>query len=148
MILSPHFTLEEMTESAYAARNSIDNTPGPEIVERLRELCDSVLEPVRRQFGPVRVTSGYRCPALNEGIGGAMRSQHMFGQAADIKVAGVTAYDVCRWLELSGVPFDSLIHEFGSWTHVSHRAVHNRGRCYTAVKVGTHTKYIPGIQPV
>lgn len=43
------------------------------------------LELMRRAYGnPIPVISGYRCPAYNKRIGGASRSQHMQGRAADL----------------------------------------------------------------
>src|SRR3712207_735158 len=67
--LTPHFTLEEMTRSATACRYHVDNTPSPEAVHNLRRLCTKVLEPLRKEFGPIRVTSGYRSEWLNRMVG-------------------------------------------------------------------------------
>lgn len=45
------------------------------------------LEKLRRALGkPLGVTSGYRCPEWNLAVGGASRSMHMSGKAADLKV--------------------------------------------------------------
>lgn len=50
-----------------------------------------VLEKIRSYLGiPVRINSGYRCPAYNEKIGGAKLSRHLVGCAADISWAGIT----------------------------------------------------------
>jgi zinc D-Ala-D-Ala carboxypeptidase len=38
-----------------------------------------------------RVTSGYRCPTHNRNVGGATRSQHLYGRAADIPGAATLA---------------------------------------------------------
>jgi uncharacterized protein YcbK (DUF882 family) len=48
---------------------------------------------------PVRVTSGYRCPEHNQAIGGATRSQHLLGTAADIVVRGMTPAEMYRLAE-------------------------------------------------
>ena len=46
------------------------------------------LEVLRSLYGPVTVTSWYRCPGRNAKIGGASRSRHLSGDAADIKCPG------------------------------------------------------------
>jgi len=62
-------------------------------------LLVQILERVRGHFGrPVRVTSGYRCPTHNRNVGGATRSQHLRGTAADIQVDGVAAHKVHAYL--------------------------------------------------
>ena len=86
--LSEHFTLSEMTRSATALDRGIKNVPSPTQVENLRELCQNVLEPLRKRFGVIRVTSGFRCPELNRAVSGARDSQHTQGEAADIHVTG------------------------------------------------------------
>ena len=47
----------------------------------------ALITEVREHFGaPVHVTSGYRCPDRNKKKGGASRSFHLSGQAADFYV--------------------------------------------------------------
>jgi hypothetical protein len=72
MNLSTHFTLEEMIKSQAGDRAGIDNMPSAAHREALRALCVHVLEPIRERFGPVMVNSGYRGPALNRSVGGAL----------------------------------------------------------------------------
>ncbi len=49
------------------------------------------LENIRAHFGkPVHINSGYRCPAHNAEVGGASKSQHMAGTAADCWIDGVS----------------------------------------------------------
>lgn len=147
MNLTPNFTLAEMVRSSTASRRGIDNTPPPVVIERLRLLCEHVLEPVRAHFGkPVIVTSGYRSPALNSAIGGSGTSQHSQGEAADFTVHGVSNIAVCRWME-KHLTYDQLIYEFGEegWVHVSWRASRLRNAELTARRVSGRTVYLAGI---
>ena len=58
------------------------------------------LEAIRGHFGaPVRVTSGTRCPAHNDAVGGEPGSMHLIGLAADITVDGVKPAAVANWVE-------------------------------------------------
>lgn len=61
MLLSPHFALGEFTKSGTAIKHGVDNTPHDIIVVvRLTTLCEKILEPLRKEFGAIRITSGYR----------------------------------------------------------------------------------------
>ena len=74
MMLSAHFSLEELTASEVAARADIDNTPSAEVLRNLKRLAEG-LELVRVALGnkPVHVTSGYRSARLNQMVGGCRR---------------------------------------------------------------------------
>jgi hypothetical protein len=123
--LSPHFDLAEMVWSDFAIRHALDNTPTPEAIIHLRILCVTTLELVRSIWGlPVTVTSGFRSPLVNTGIGGSKTSQHLTGNAADFHIHGVGNLDVIRGIVHSTtfIPFDQLIYEGGEggWIHISH----------------------------
>ena len=78
--------------SAVARSRGIDNTPPPQAVAALHDLIGHLLDPLREAWGgPVVVNSGYRSPALNAAVGGAPRSRHMYGEAADITVGSPSA---------------------------------------------------------
>lgn len=56
------------------------------IEDSVMALVEDVLEPVRVRLGkPIVVNSGFRCPLHNRTVGGATGSQHMRGEAADIR---------------------------------------------------------------
>lgn len=120
MNLSEHFTLEEFTRSEVALRKGLDNTPPPEIVANLTELANG-MEKVRELLGhPIHINSAYRGPKVNSAVGGSKTSAHMQGYAADFVCPGfgdVTA--ICRAIMDSAIGYDQLIHEFGSWVHIS-----------------------------
>lgn len=146
MQLSPHFSLDEFLVSGYAERHDIDMKPPPDVIDNLRRLCETCLEPLRDDLGvPIFVTSGYRPPALNAGIGGSSTSAHMFGRAADMKALGLTPLDVCRRVEQLRLPFDQIIHEFGQWSHLGIADGEPRLETLTAYRRGGRTRYAFGL---
>ena len=121
MNLSEHFTLEEFVFSETAVRLGIDNNPSPEIQEHLKVVATN-LETVRTLLGtPIRITSGYRSVALNAKIPGSSNtSAHTLGWAADfVSPQFGTPLQVCQKVAASGIKYDQMIHEFGTWTHLS-----------------------------
>jgi len=147
MQLTKDFSLEEMTSSDTAIRRGIKEqfTPNDSVTYNLAELCKNILQPLREYVGAkVTVTSGYRCERLNKIIGGSSTSQHMIGQAADIKIEGKTPLEVCKIIDSLNLPFDQLIEEFGIWTHVSFNVKKRRGQVLKAAKeVDGRTEYKP-----
>ncbi len=111
MQLSRHFRLSEFTRSATAMRYGIDNEPDVESVEALQNLCIHVLEPLRKRFGVIKVTSGYRCPELNNKIGGSPSSQHLRGEAADIHVGSLETAKKYYYFILDNLVFDQMLLE-------------------------------------
>jgi len=119
MNLSPNFTLEEMTVSETAARHGIDNMPDNDALMNLRRLA-LFLEEVRTVLGvPLRINSAFRSVEANRLVGGKSTSQHCRGVAADIRVKGMTPDQVVRAIIKAKLPYDQVIREFDSWTHVS-----------------------------
>ncbi len=144
--LSPHFSLEELTFSQTAARQGIDNTASPQIAANL-VLVVGILEDIRSLLGdvPLHISSGYRCPALNTLIGGSRTSAHMNGLAADFTAPDFgSVLEVAQAIAASGLVFDQLIHEYGTWVHVGMAAsgVTPRRQLLTIFK---GTGYMPGI---
>lgn len=120
MKISEHFTLEELTRSEIAARLGLDNTAPPLVVQNLTRLCATILEPIRTLLGSaIYVNSAYRSPDVNRAAGSTVRSQHLFGCAADFVVKGMTPRQICEAIIASGIEFDQLILEFDSWVHIS-----------------------------
>lgn len=80
------FTLEELCKSSTAKRLGLTNYPQDEkIISNLNTLVEKILDPARRQLGSyIIVNSGYRCPEVNEAVGGVKNSAHMRGCASDI----------------------------------------------------------------
>ena len=141
-----HFTFQELTKSATAKRKGIDNSPSMQVRANLAALVENVLDPLREAYGkPIVVTSGYRCEKLNRAVGGAASSQHVKGQAADIRRVQDTAEENKKLFDLIvklGLPFDQLINEYGyDWVHVSYGPRHRRMKL-RAVKKNGRTQYL------
>lgn len=141
-----YFTIQELTKSATAQRKGIDNTPSTEVKRSLTALIEKVLDPLREAYGkPIVVTSGYRCEKLNKAVGGAASSQHVKGEAADIRSVQDTPEENKKLFDLIvklKLPFDQLINEYGyDWVHVSFGARHRRQKL-KAVKKNGRTTYI------
>lgn len=147
MELTTHFTLDELTRSDAATRLNITEQflPDGQVINNLRALCDKALEPIRgytRTF--IHINSGYRCQRLNKAIGGAPTSQHVLGEAADIRAQGYTTEQLYTAIKESGIEFDQLIQEFDRWVHISYRlGGNNRMECLRAVKENFKTVYKP-----
>lgn len=139
MQMSAHFTLAEMTVSARAQREGIDNQPGPEIIPRLKVVAGQ-MEKVRELLGgkPITITSGYRSPALNAATpGSAKASAHTLGWAVDFQCPAFgSPLEIAERLARSSLSFDQLIHEHGVWVHLSFDP-RWRGQLLTIDKLGT-----------
>ena len=135
-----------MTKSATAQRKGIKNDPSIQVCKSLTALIEKVLDPLREAYGkPIIVTSGYRCEKLNKAVGGAASSQHVKGEAADIRSVQDTPEENKKLFDLIvklGLPFDQLINEYNyDWVHVSYGARHRRQKL-KAVKKNGRTTYI------
>lgn len=140
-----YFSIQELTKSATAQRKGIDNTPSVTVSANLTALVEKVLDPLREAYGkPIIVTSGYRCEKLNKAVGGAASSQHVKGQAADIRSVADTQEENKKIFDLAvklDLPFDQLINEFGyDWIHISYGELHRRQKL-RAVKIFGKTAY-------
>ena len=129
MKLSKNFTLAEMLYSPTGMRLGIDNTPSQQVIANLQTLVDNTLQPIRDLHGKsIQVNSGYRSPALNKAIGGAVSSQHMEGKAADFTAGSKTLNkNLFDKIVSSNIQYDQLIDEIDyQWIHVSFNAGRNR----------------------
>lgn len=120
MQLTANFSLEELTRSEAADRNGWDNIPNEQEVANLKRLAE-LLQQVKTAVGgkPVMINSGFRSKRVNDAVGSKDSSQHRLGCAADIRVPGMKPREVVEACIAAGVPFDQIILEFDSWTHIS-----------------------------
>jgi hypothetical protein len=149
--LGRYFTLSEFTRSTAAANMGHPNQPPPQVVTALRELVATVLDPLREEEGPVRITSGYRAPDVNRAVGGSSTSQHVSGEAADIKLVNDhDAERVAALIHAMELPVDQCIWytaDTGGHVHVSHRKDgRQRGQflqCYRDGGAKRYATYFP-----
>ena len=120
MNLTANFTLEELTRSDAAARNGWDNTPNEAEIENLKRLA-MLLQQVKTAVGgkAVMINSGFRSKQVNDSVGSKDTSQHRLGCAADLRIPEMTPRQVVEACIAAQVPFDQIILEFDSWTHIS-----------------------------
>lgn len=145
MLLTTHFTLEELTASQYAARKDLDNTPPEGIIANLKTLAIT-LESVRTLLldSPIVISSGYRSPMVNAGVGGAKDSAHISGYAADFICPQFSSnFDVAKTIASGGIRFDQLILEYG-WVHIS---VAPTMRSMLLTKRSAESPYEDGLNP-
>jgi len=149
MNLSRNFTLSELTKSDTAIRKGINNNPNAEQIEKLKALCENILQPVRDHFGRVKVTSGFRSVDLCLAIGSSSNSQHAKAEAADFECVGVDNAELADWIK-DNLPYDQLIVEYytpgepnSGWIHCSYVSDQPRASYLWAYRSEGKTKYKP-----
>lgn len=152
MRLSKNFVLSEIIRSNTAKRLGISNEPKKEHLKNLQRIVTNILQPLRDNLGPIRISSGYRSPSLNRAISGSNKSQHTKGQALDLqfwKEGQMCNKEIYDWIVESGLDFDQMINEFDySWIHLSLKESKNRKQVLIAYKDednDTKYKYAPDI---
>lgn len=140
-----HFTDRELLHT----NTGLPNQASPEVLASLHYIIEEVLDPLRELLAmPIRITSGYRSPQVNQRVGGSPKSQHTKGEAVDF-----TCADMARAFMLirERFSYDQLIWEFGNahqpeWIHLSLRRPEsgkNRKEALRAVREGDVTRYKP-----
>ena len=149
MNLTRNFTLSELTKSDTAIRKGINNNPNAEQIEKLKELCENILQPIRDHFGRVKITSGFRSSELCVAIGSSVNSQHARAEAADFECIGTDNAELADWIH-KNLQYDQLILEFytpgepnSGWIHCSWIADQRRASRLHAFKFEGKTKYKP-----
>jgi zinc D-Ala-D-Ala carboxypeptidase len=143
--ITEHFYLSEFEVSREAAIHRIDNSVPKALLPNVRRTA-LLLEEVRKLVGgvPVVISSGYRCPKVNELAGGSVTSAHMDGRAADFHVPGLSIDALAAKLAASNIAFDKLIKEYGAWVHIQVRKDAGPARREVLTKDATHD-YTPGL---
>ena len=133
-----HFTYEELIYSATALKYGIRNRTTKLVEQNLKALVDNVLDPLRDYMGKaINVTSGYRCEALNKKVGGAAKSSHLYGMAADITIGTKSGNKTLAKVIVAKYPFDQVIDESDyQWVHVSYNPNGTNRRQILRIKNG------------
>jgi len=136
--LTKNFWLHEMIASQTATRYGFTEqfNPPDTVVKNLEALCKHILQPLRDAIkSPITVSSGYRCQRANALIGGALRSQHLTGHAADIQDFKHGNEFLFRKIIELKLPFDQIINEFNfDWVHVSYDPARHRRKVTEAYR--------------
>jgi putative chitinase len=93
--ISKYFTVREVTNG------DIRRIPaaGSEVAKNILSMAIE-LDKVRESWGkPIRVTSWHRPVAINRAVGGASRSQHIYGRGVDICPVDGDIYAFQDWLD-------------------------------------------------
>jgi len=102
-------------KSEFACPCCGENKIEVKLVQCLQKLRDAIGK-------PIIINSGYRCLQHNKSLGSQNTSQHVKGKAADIRINGMTPYDVKIMAEENVKEFrEGGIGIYNSFTHVDIR---------------------------
>lgn len=126
--ISKNFSYKEFEESATAERKHITNVITSALVrDNIKALVENVLQPLRDAWGEALIiNSGYRCLKLNEAVGGVPTSQHVMGQAADVRCSN--PLKLARLAKKLKLDYDQMI-LYPTFVHFSYKSDgRNRGQ--------------------
>lgn len=112
--LSTHFMLSEFLN----LKKHPDNVPDTQQLLCLHYGCLMLLEPARQEVGPIIINSGFRNDNVNRKVGGVKNSQHLLGQAADIRPRDPTKFQQLVEFLKRHPQTDQLLTGTG-WLHIS-----------------------------
>lgn len=122
-----NFKMSELIYSETAVKNNINNMPDINSLDNMLNLIYYCLQPARELLNaPMTITSGFRNPLVNRLVGGVNSSQHLYGQAADFIIKGMTPNQIISIIKTSKIEFDQLINEYDKWVHISYNKGKNR----------------------
>lgn len=142
-----NFKISELIYSETSIKYNINNMPDINSLDNMLNLIFYCLQPIRDKLKkPIKITNGYRSYALwnklNQlGYKPSKTSQHLYGQAADLCVSGMTQEQLFYFIKASGIEYDQLIWEQdNNCVHISY--VHNKNRKETLIrnKQGIYSK--------
>ncbi len=144
-----NFKYQEFLFSQTAIRNNIDNEAellkdpncnayilnGVHLATTLQKIRDlmnaskELKEIINNDQIIININSGYRCPKLNQLVGGRPTSQHTRFQAVDFRINGISDLyilkEIAIWLKKQKVVVDQCLVEM-TWIHLSAKIKDNR----------------------
>ena len=139
IIGAENFKYKEFIRSSTATRLGISNLPNSDQWKKIELLVRNILQPIRNEFGPIRITSGFRSIPLCLAIGSSHYSNHARGEASDIEPYSdeTSLIDIVNFI-YNNLKFRTLILEYfpHGWIHVDCRENGNSKRL--KIKDGNH----------
>jgi hypothetical protein len=121
---APNFRYKEFIKSDVALRKNIINIPNEKQWRNIEKLAVNILQPIRNEFGSIRITSGFRSIELCLAIGSFKWSNHAKGEAADVEPFddNVKLVDIMEY-RVENLEFRTVIAEWfpGGWVHSDYR---------------------------
>lgn len=114
--VSKNFDYKEFEETDVPGLQIKNTIASVEVRDSVKALVDKVIQPLRDAWGkPLAINSGYRCPEVNQAVGGVPTSQHTNGEAADVCPFGRNGHgdievvkDLARLARDLKLPFDQI----------------------------------------
>lgn len=126
--LSTHYTLFDLTATSHADLQDMNRQLIPDQVSKLYRVA-MLAEALWNLGIMLKVSSAYRCPALNRAVGSTERSQHLRAEAMDGIPIGMPVLDAFKQLRVLAKErkfrFGQLIYEQDNreghkeWIHIS-----------------------------
>ena len=136
-----NFRYKELIKSDTAIRLGLLNRPNEIQWGNLELVAQRILQPIRDEFGRIRITSGFRTPEVSVEIGSTARSTHTFGWAVDFEPVSVRTrlFTILDWMN-DNLVFDTLIAEYWpeGWIHATYSSAPDMKRHRLKLKDPTH----------
>ena len=154
-----YFTIDEFTYSTTAKKYKINNTPNATQIDNITEFIETLLDPLREAWATycqehglgnpaLRVSSGFRCNALNRLIGGSNTSSHTAGLAVDLVPYNgkLKHFKIFCMSYLQNKDFDQFISEdevsgVPEWIHIGFKNLYGNQRHQLLYKPKNVNKY-------
>lgn len=95
----------------------------------------NILQMLRDAAGPIHINSGFRCEQHNTAVGGAPKSQHLLGKAADVTCKDhlpVALFAMIEKILSWNYPESCGLRLYSSWIHIDSREKKHRWK-YSSV---------------